>query len=898
MNLHTPAEPKGFASRPLSPPTRAALLAAAAVLLAVPFPFLLREAASRPAALAVAGAWGLAALAGLGSLREARRGWRARVDELRAENDALRAALEGREGPPGGPPAPASGEAEAALRESEERYRMFVRHSSEGIWRFEFEKPVRTDLSPEAQVDAAYRYGYLAECNDAMARMYGFEEAESLVGSRMVDLLPPTDPANREYLLAFVHSGYQLSEAESHEVHRDGSTRWFLNNLVGIVEGGEVVRVWGTQHDITIRKEAERALRESEERFRQLAENIRDVFYINGADRTGLLYLSPAYEKVWGHPVESALSARSWKESVHPDDLPRLDQVFRSAPDGEYEVEYRIVRPDGEVRCIRDRAFAIRDGDGRIVRYAGVAEDVTERKRADEELRRGEARFRMLFDGVSDAVFVYELEEDGEVTLLREVNAVACERLGYTREEMLRRHPLDFDAPESLPESEAAMETLRGEGRVMGERVHVARDGTRIPVEVNARAIQLDGRTTVISIARDIRERKRVEEALRESQEQLLHAQKMEAVGRLAGGVAHDFNNMLTAIKGFAQLLLLDLPIESPLREYVEEIQRAAERSADLTRQLLAFSRRQILQPKVLDLNQVVRDMDRMLRRVIGEDVELAHALEPRADRVRADPGQLEQVIMNLAVNARDAMPHGGKLRLETRNVEVRADDVVHPPFLRPGRYVGLSVRDTGRGMDPEVHAHVFEPFFTTKAQGTGLGLATVYGIVKQSDGYVWAESEPGRGSCFHVLLPRVEAAPQPAYAQEGPPAALSEGVGTVLLVEDEPAVRRLTHRVLLRSGYRVLEAGSGPEALRVFEGEEGRIDLLVTDVVMPGMGGPELVGHLASRSPAMRVLYMSGYADDAVVRQGLLTPGNRFLSKPFTPEALAWKVREVLEES
>ncbi|MBI5419354.1 MAG: response regulator [Deltaproteobacteria bacterium] len=390
--------------------------------------------------------------------------------------------------------------------------------------------------------------------------------------------------------------------------------------------------------------------------------------------------------------------------------------------------------------------------------------------------------------------------------------------------------------------------------------------------------------------------RRQAEETLRRSEEQLRQAQKMEAVGRLAGGIAHDFNNLLTAIAGYSTLLLQGV-VDDPSRRNIQEIQRASDRAASLTRQLLAFSRRQILQPKVMDLNAVVGAMDDMLRRLIGEDIDLLTVLEPGVRKVKADPGQMEQVIMNLAVNARDAMPEGGKLTIETANVVIDESSVRGHVTMQAGSYVVLALSDTGSGMDPETISHIFEPFFTTKevGKGTGLGLSTVYGIVKQSGGYIWVYSEPGRGTTFKIYLPQATEEAETAKPAEVR-AGLLGGSETILLVEDEDSVRSLVREVLARNGYTVLAARNGEDALRACDGNAGAIHLMLCDVVMPGMSGVELARRIVPLRPEIKVLYMSGYTDTAIVRQGVLDPGTAFLEKPFAPDALARKVREVLD--
>ena len=526
--------------------------------------------------------------------------------------------------------------ADDALRHAEERYRAFIAQSTEGIWQFELEHPAPVDLPPEELADRFFRDGYLAECNDAMAQMYGFPSAREIIGARLDSLLVRTEPKNLEFLHAFVTSGFRLTDVESHEQDRDGHPKIFLNNMIGIVENGLMVRAWGTQRD------------------------------------------------------------------------------------------------------------------------------VTEQRRLEEQIRQ---------------------------------------------------------------------------------------------------------------------------------------AVKVEAVGRLAGGIAHDFNNILTAILGTTQLLQREIGPEDPHHADVDEIRMAAERAADLTRQLLAYSRRQVLAPRILDVNAVVLGLDHMLRRLIGEDVELINALAPQLAPVRADPGQLEQVIVNLAINARDAMPGGGKLTMATANVELDAAFARAHPGAVPGSYVRLRVGDTGVGIDADTRGHLFEPFFTTKSvgKGTGLGLATVYGIVKQSGGYIWVETEPGRGTVFDIFLPRTSGTPEPAVS---PPSTAepARGTETILLVEDEETVRALSDRALSALGYTVLAAPGGAAALRVAERHPGVIHLALTDVVMPGISGRELVRQLAAIRPGVKVLYISGYSDEAIKQHGVLDPGTAFLQKPFTPDRLAGKVREVLD--
>jgi PAS domain S-box-containing protein len=511
----------------------------------------------------------------------------------------------------------------------------------------------------------------------------------------------------------------------------------------------------------------------------------------------------------------------------------------------------------------------------------------TERKVAVEALTESEAYYRVLFERHPNPLWVYDLETAAFLT----VNDAAVQHYGYSRAEFLGM-TLEAIRPAEDVERLRSYRSTVEEGLVeAGEWRHRTKDGTIIDVEIARHTLTFAGRPAALAIARDITQRKSLEAQLRQ-------AQKMEAVGRLAGGVAHDFNNLLTVILGSAELLLDSLGGEHPEHAEAEEIRKAALRAADLTRQLLAFSRQQVLAPQVLDLNEVVANMDKILRRVIGEDIDLRTVPSRDLRAVRADPGQLEQVVMNLAVNARDAMPTGGKLTIETANVELDAAYArEHAAAVKPGHYVLLAVSDTGVGMDAETQARIFEPFFTTKPQGkgTGLGLATVYGIVKQSDGYIWVYSEPGRGTTFKIYLPRVEDAAVPARATPESTRSL-RGSETILVVEDQAEVRTLTRKVLEGRGYRVLLAAGGAEALGIATAHTGLIHLLLTDVVMPNMSGGEVARLLNQSRPETKVLYLSGHADESIVHHGVLDPGVAFLQKPFTAETLARKVREVLD--
>ncbi len=629
----------------------------------------------------------------------------------------------------------------------------------------------------------------------------------------------------------------------------------------------------------TKRKRAEATLRETEEKYRILVEHATDAIAILQHGRT--VYRNPAYTQLIGYTVAETMG-RTFLESVVPEDRERVWEYYEKCLQGQLvpaQYEVGLLTRDGRRVSMEVKPCVI-DYQGQPASMV-VMRDLTERTRSEEALRESEERFRKLTEAANEGIAIYE---QGRIL---EANQATAKMLGYELPEVIGRHALEFTAPESRA---LVLHNIQSGYEKPYESVGLRKDGTTFPVEVQGKAIPYRGRLVRVTIIRDLTERKRLEEELRQ-------AHKMEAVGRLAGGIAHDFNNLLTVIGGYSELLLRRFDPADPAHQQAEAIMTAANHAAALTRQLLAFSRRQVLEPKVLDLNAVVTTMGRILQRLIGEDIELVTGLDPALGRVNADPGQLEQVLLNLAVNARDAMPQGGRLTLETANVELDEADARWHAGVASGRYVRLAVRDTGIGMDAATQSHLFEPFFTTKelGQGTGLGLATVYGIVRQSGGHITVDSTPGRGTAFTIYLPRlgegVEAA-EPVVA----PAKPRKGSETVLLVEDEAGVRGVAQEILRSTGYIVLAASDGHEALRISIQHEGPIHLLLTDVVMPGLSGPALVSRLASRRPKMRVMYMSGYTEDTIVQHGLPNPGMVFLQKPFTPEVLTRKVRELLE--
>jgi two-component system cell cycle sensor histidine kinase/response regulator CckA len=574
-----------------------------------------------------------------------------------------------------------------------------------------------------------------------------------------------------------------------------------------------------------------------------------------------------------------------------------LEVARRLAPDIPFILVTGSLDEETAVSYLKNGAadYILKD---RLVRLGPAVVEAMERAHQRALLRRQERLLRQIIDANPSLIFVKDW--DGRFIL---VNQAVADIYGSTVENLIGKTDADFN---TNPDEVAHF--LRSDREVMtaARPKLIAEEPVTNPGTGETRWFQTikvplrlpdDDHPKLLGVATEISERKRLEE-------QLLQSQKMEAVGQLAGGVAHDFNNILTAIVGYTDLLAVDFQGNDRSLEDLDEIRKAARRAAALTRQLLAFSRKQVLEPRDIELNGLVQNLDKMLRSLITENIDLRAELSPDIAAVRADPNQIEQVIMNLAINARDAMPKGGTLTIETRNATLDADYAAQHVSVVPGKYVMLAVSDTGHGMDEKTKARIFEPFFTTKPEGrgTGLGLSTVYGIVKQSGGNIWLYSEPGKGTTFKVYLPAVDpdmadqARPQTAPLREGARAGASGKAETVLLVEDDAQLRRLAHRALATEGYIVLEADRGAVALDIARRHPGRIDLLLTDVVMPDTNGRKLADALRTERPGLRVLFMSGYPDGAIVHHGMLDPGVAYLPKPFTTEAVARKIREVLD--
>ena len=653
----------------------------------------------------------------------------------------------------------------------------------------------------------------------------------------------------------------------------------------------DILQFVSTQVAMAIeRKRAEEAVRTSEGQLKALLDSALDACVT--MDETGrLTSWSAAAEAVFGWPASEAIG-RSLAETIipqqHREGHTRGLARFLETGEGpilRQRIEITALHRDGREFPVELTVTPIRLGDHWL--FGAFVRDLTEAKHAEQALRRSEASYRGLVEHA--AYGIYRATADGKFLM---VNPALFTMLGFPSADDL----LTMDASRDVYVDPSARTRILARCEQFGSAIEEVawrrRDGSVITVRLNGRPVRApDGTIECFEfIVDDVTEQRALEDRLRQTQ-------KMEAVGRLAGGIAHDFNNLLTAILGSVDFLRRALGPEHPEHAETEEIQKAAVRAADLTRQLLAFSRQQVLAPKVLDVDALVTNLEKMLRRLIGEDVELRFVAKASRAAVLADPGQLEQVIVNLVVNARDAMPRGGKLTIETAIVDLDAGYAWEHGTVEPGRYVMLAVTDTGVGIDRAAQARLFEPFFTTKefGKGTGLGLATVYGIVKQSGGYIWVYSEPGQGATFKVYLPRVEPAGE-AVAAPQPPARALGGTETILLAEDEAAVRTLARRILEKHGYKLLLAATGRDGVQVAEQHAAPIDLLVTDVVMPEMGGRELAQRLTARQPGLKVLFLSGYTDDAIVHHGVLDAGVAFLQKPFKPDDLVRKIRAVLD--
>jgi two-component system cell cycle sensor histidine kinase/response regulator CckA len=746
-------------------------------------------------------------------------------------------------------------------RQAESRFRSLFENMQEGI---AYCRVLREPGKPDD-------YRYLA-VNPAFETLTGLKQA---VGKKVSELIPGIQESNPE-LFEIYGRVASTGKPESFETRVHPVNMYFSISVYCPREGHFVAILT----DITERKLAEEALRETNRRleFATAAGHLgiweRDL-------KADLSFWNDKMYELYGVSKESFVSCRSaWLNCLHPDDRAAIIQADESALRGERDLshDYRVVHPDGTIRHIKADGLLLRDADGKPIRVIGLNRDITESRLALARLDESEKRFRQVVEGAPQGIFV---QIDG---IFRYVNPAALTLFGAATPEQLLGQPfMDRVHPDSHTVIRGRLRALREELQPVPllEERYLRLDGTIFDVEVTAAPFTFEGTESAIVFFRDITSRKLAEVERGKLEEQFRQAQKMESIGRLAGGVAHDFNNLLTVINGYSDLLSRTLREGDPLVDWVSEIAKAGDKAASLTRQLLAFSRKQILVPKPFDLGAMVAENREMLHRLLGEDIELVTTLAPGLSRVMADPGQLHQVLMNLVVNARDAMPSGGRLTIETAGAE---------------HSVMLSVSDTGSGIDQAIQDRIFDPFFTTKGEGegTGLGLSTVYGIVEQCGGSISLVSEPGKGATFRISLPSIDPA-EGAHEIAEPDRRNLRGAETILVVEDQESVRKLVVRTLKSYGYRVLEASHGAAALDRAACQHEPIHLLITDVVMPAMTGKELAESFHERHPETKVVYMSGYGTDVIARRGVLNAGTQFIAKPFAPDALVAKVRETL---
>ncbi len=692
-------------------------------------------------------------------------------------------------------------------------------------------------------------------------------------------------PDDREWMLKdwvnCVEAKRELYQ-ECRILRPDGVARWVeIRSALRYSDTGETIGFVGTVEDITRRKQMEDALRASEVRFRDLFEHSPDAIFVEDAHGT-VLDMNRAACQLHGLTREQLLG-KNVTDLVPPDKRAEVTREFPQWFTGKIDYHESLsYTGDGRSIPVELRGIPIQyHGQPAILFHV---RNITKRKQAEESNVRLATAIEQSADGVM-------ITDAGGAILY--VNPAFEKITGYTRKEAIGQNPRLLKSGKHDAEFYRQMWAALTAGEVWSGRfINKKKDGTFYEEDATISPVRDAAGKIVnyVAVKKDITHEVALEAQLRQ-------VQKMDAVGKLAAGVAHDFNNLLNAIIGFGELTLAKMDPSNPLFGNISQMKKAGERAAGLTRQLLAFSRKQILEPKILDLNVLIADLHKMLDRLVREDIEIVLALSPATGRVKVDPGQIEQVITNMVVNARDAMPHGGKLTIETRNVMLDATDLLVHPELRPGGYVRLSVRDTGTGMTDEVKARIFEPFFTTKSigQGTGLGLATCAGAVQQSGGYITVESKVGEGTIFHIYLPRV------TDTVAGAPGAqtdeiLPRGQETILLVEDELSVRQVTELMLADLGYKVFAAADGEQALHLFR-QNSAVDLLVTDVVMPKMNGKQVADELRRLHPRIKVLFISGYTDDAIVHHGVIDPGIAFLQKPFLSFTLARKVREILDK-
>jgi PAS domain S-box-containing protein len=741
-----------------------------------------------------------------------------------------------------------------------------------------FRKVFQSSPVPMCLVDVDKNACFL-EVNDAFERITGYRRNET-IGHTSTELglyedSRDLEESRRQLLL---EGGYRNREVRFR--NKSGDVIIGLISAEQIELDGNLCAI-SVAVDVTEQRRTEQALRESEELYRQLFEVESDAILVVDQESGRLLAANAAATVLYGYSREELLSMNRIDLSAEP------EKTIRATMEMTTFIPLRWHRK-------KDRAVFPVEISGRYFDFKGrscfvsAIRDITSRKMMEEALKKSEDKFSKAFQSNPTAITITDLTSKSYL----EVNEAFEEMTGYRRDDVVGHDWAELALLADPHDWDKTFAQLMKEGRLRNCEFHFRKkNGDSGAGLLSAELIEVDGKQCAITAIVDISERLKLESQLRQ-------AQKLESVGRLAGGVAHDFNNLLTLINGYSESVLKALRPSDPLYPYAQEIKRAGEHAASLTNQLLTFSRKQVIQPRPLDMSAIVNDAERMLQRLIGEDIELVTTLDPLLGQVMADPDQIHQVIMNLVVNSRDAMPEGGKLEITIKNVDVDEDSMGAHPDVVPGRYVLMNVTDTGIGMDEDTLQSAFEPFFTTKqpGEGTGLGLSTVYGIVRQSGGWIHVRSEVGQGTSFRIYLPRIDAWSVPDRAEADRAKAL-HGDETVLVVEDNEAVRRLTRTILEAYGYQVIEAANSTEAFAVEKEHSGEIHLLLTDVILPGMNGMALSERLRALRPKLRVLFTSGYTADVIARRGVLQRDVAYLQKPFGPDSLAAKVREVLTE-
>ena len=756
----------------------------------------------------------------------------------------------------------------AALEESEQRYRGLVERSPLGIF--------------------IHSGGTVVFANSTAAQIVGYDSAEEMNGLDIFRLVHPDFHAViRARIEAIYDRRHPVPPIEEVYVRKDGTT-------VEIEVAAAPIEYQGKPasqvifHDISAKKRIQRQLDAQRRLLHSIIDTSPDLIAFRDRE---LVYRLVNQAFCDFHALSSEEVIGKTNEDLYPEEQAARSRqenrlLITSGETSRHRRAYRGARGDVVFDLIK---IPLRDESGEISGLLSFGRDVTEQQAAEAAVRDSEHRYRLLAETAGDIILTHDLE--GRITY---ANPAGLALSGYSAEEVLHLTLADVVPAKYMPQIREQL-ARRKDGDMGRHRYEVefsTKTGQLVPIEAVSTPIVQDGiPLAMLVIARDLTERKRLEEQLRQ-------AQKMETVGRLAGGVAHDFNNLLTTITGYSHFVKMALDADDPASADIDEVLKAAERATRLTKQLLAFSRRQMISPRLLNLNELLIDMGKMLRRLIGEHIEMVILPSANDTQIKADPSQIEQVIINLAVNARDAMPGGGTLIIRTANANLTPNAIRPALDLQPGQYVVLTVSDTGVGMDEEIQAHLFEPFFTTKevGKGTGLGLATVYGIVKQHGGDIMTHSEPGQGSMFRVYLPRASEPLEESDRTADYWGNLPMGHETILVVEDEPSVRSTTVRILKDLGYEVLEACNGEEALRVAQIHGEELDMLLTDVVMPQMNGSELAARFSAAYPQCGILFVSGYTDDTIVRHGVSTQDVRFLEKPYTLWELARKVRQVLD--